>query len=192
MTINEIESELSTVLNSRRYQHTLGVSYTAASLAMCYGCNIEKARIAGLLHDCAKCLSDTELLQTAREHELPISESEEADPYLLHGKVGAYFAENKYGITDPDILSAILFHTTGRPNMTLLEEIIFVADFIEPGRRGTPNLAKVRQDAFIDLDKAALGEIMTTLEFLYSRGREIDTTTLETRDYYQHLIYGKE
>ena len=127
MTINEIESELSTVLNSRRYQHTLGVSYTAASLAMCYGCNIEKARIAGLLHDCAKCLSDTELLQTAREHELPISESEEADPYLLHGKVGAYFAENKYGITDPDILSAIVFHTTGRPNMTLLEEIIFVA-----------------------------------------------------------------
>ena len=84
---------------------------------MCYEHVDEKtALIAGLLHDCAKYLSDKEILKECEKYQLPISQTEQKSPFLLHGKLGAYYAKYKYQIQDPQILSAIAYHTTGHPD----------------------------------------------------------------------------
>ena len=138
-------------LNEKRYVHSVGVEYTAATLAFVYGADIQKARIAGLLHDCAKCIPTEEKLKKAKKYGLPINKSEKANPDLLHGKLGAYIAKEKFGIKDPDILSAITYHTTGHPGMSLLDKIIFVADFIEPNRKMIRDLTEIRREAYEDI-----------------------------------------
>ena len=97
MDLDEIRDALKKELTKSRYRHTEGVMYTAAALAMRYLCSMEDAMTAGLLHDCAKCLSDEEKLRICREHHLPVSEVEERHPQLLHAKVGAFLAREKYG-----------------------------------------------------------------------------------------------
>ena len=113
-----------------------------------------------------------------------VTEVERKNPFLLHAKVGAYLAREKYGIKDPDILNAIQNHTTGRKNMSLLEKIIFVADYIEPGRKHAPNLAEVRKLAFMDIDRALLMILRDTLQYLKASGGDIDPMTEETWRYY--------
>ena len=130
--------------DAKRFEHTLGVEYTAAALAMRYGEDIRNARTAGLLHDCAKCLSDKKRLSICRKNKIPMTELEKKNPFLLHGKVGAYLAKQKYGIKNQDVLNAIRNHTTGRQGMSLLEKIVFIADYIEPCRKHAPNLAETR------------------------------------------------
>ena len=115
--LKKIRKAMEKELDPKRYEHTLGVAYTAASLAMCYGANLNSALIAGMLHDCAKCLSNEKKISICKKHNLPINPAEEKNPFLLHAKVGSYLASKKYGVTDPDILNAILNHTTGRPDM---------------------------------------------------------------------------
>ena len=143
-------------LNEKRYVHSVGVEYTAATLAFVYGADIQKARIAGLLHDCAKCIPTEEKLKKAKKYGLPINKSEKANPDLLHGKLGAYIAKEKFGIKDPDILSAITYHTTGHPGMSLLDKIIFVADYIEPNRKMIRDLTEIRREAYEDIDKCII------------------------------------
>lgn len=175
------------VQDSKRYEHTLGVEYTAAALAMRYNADMESAQIAGLLHDCAKCISDDEKLSICKKHKIPVTESEQKAPFLLHAKVGAYLAQNEYGIEDQDILNAITYHTTGRENMSLLEKIIFVADYIEPGRKHAPNLPEIRFLAFQDLDKALLRILEDTLDYLGTSEGEVDTASEKTYKYYSNL-----
>lgn len=173
--------------DAKRYEHTLGVAYTAAALAMRYNGDIKSAQIAGLLHDCAKCLSDEKRLSICAKHNISMTEIEQRNPFLLHAKVGSFLAMEEYKVTDPDIIHAILNHTTGRPGMSLLEKIIFVADYIEPGRKAAPNLKEVRQLAFEDLDEALLKILEDTLAYLKSTDGEIDPMTQKTYDYYvQH------
>lgn len=171
--------------DSKRFEHTLGVEYTAAALAMRYGCDVQDAQIAGLLHDCAKCLTDEKRLSICRKRRIPITAVEKKNPFLLHAKVGAYLAQKKYGIKNQDILNAIRSHTTGRRNMSTLEKIVFIADYIEPGRTHAPNLAEVRQLAFVDLDKAFLRILEDTLDYLNDTGGDIDPMTEETWNYYR-------
>ena len=147
--IRTLEQEL----NYKRFVHTLAVAGTAASLAMCYGADIEKAEIAGLLHDCAKCLDVRKMQRLCEKAGLEISPYERSSGSLLHSKAGSVLAAEKYGVTDPDLLNAIRYHTTGRPGMSLLEKIIFVADYIEPGRFSAKNLPLVRKMAFADIDR---------------------------------------
>lgn len=173
------------VQDAKRFEHTLGVEYTAAALAMRYGYDIADAQIAGLLHDCAKCLSDEKQLAICKKHNISISVVESRNPFLLHAKTGAYLAGKKYGIMDPDILNAIRYHTTGRPGMGLLEKIVFLADYIEPGRKHAPNLAEIRKLAFVDLDKALLQILEDTLGYLKNSEGEIDPMTEKTCRYYQ-------
>lgn len=187
MDILEIEAALAEKLNKHRYQHTLGVSFTSAALAMCYGCDIKKAQVAGLLHDCAKYLKGDELLKAAREYSLPVNQYEEKNPSLLHGKVGAYFASQVYGENDTEILSAITWHTTGKPDMSLLDKIVFIADYIEPGRRDLPGLSDIRRLAYTDIDKAVLGELKSTVDYLRANGTEIDPATLKTMEFYEKI-----
>lgn len=173
------------VQDRKRFEHTLGVEYTAAALAMCHGASVSDARIAGLLHDCAKCLSDRAQLTACERYGISVSELEKRNPFLLHAKVGACLARKKYGVEKEDILNAILYHTTGREGMCLLEKIVFVADYIEPGRKKAPNLEEIRRLAFRDLDAAMIKILEDTLSYLESSGGEVDPMTGTTLQYYR-------
>ena len=185
--LKHLRKEVKKVQDSKRYEHTLGVEYTAAALAMRYSADLVKAQIAGLLHDCAKCISDQEKLSICKKYKILVTESEQKAPFLLHAKVGAYLAQNKYGVEDQDILNAITYHTTGRANMSLLEKIVFVADYIEPGRKHATNLGEIRLLAFQDLDKALIRILEDTLSYLEDSGGEVDPATEMTYKYYSKL-----
>lgn len=183
--LEKIQYELKKQLKKERYIHTIGVMYTAASMAMRYDEDIEKAMTAGLLHDCGKFAPPGEQIRLCKKYDLPLGESELQMPALIHAKLGVYLAKEIYGICDGDILNAILYHTTGRPDMTMLEKIIFLADYIEPGRKMIPGLSKVRRLAFTDIDQAVCFCSKQTLSYLERSGRPIDPMTRETFLYYQ-------
>ena len=196
--IRKLRKKIEKVQDAKRFEHTLGVEYTAAALAMCYGASVEDARLAGLLHDCAKCLTDEKRLSICKKNDIPVTEIEMRNPFLLHAKVGAFLAKEKYGVGKQDILNAILYHTTGHENMSLLEKIIFVADYIEPGRKQAPNLLEIRKLAFQNLDNAMLQILEDTLKYLQSGGGETDPMTESTWRYYkekreeERRVYGKQ
>lgn len=183
--IKKLNTRMEKKLDSKRYRHTLSVAATAACMAMRLGQDPYKAYIAGLLHDNAKCIPDKKKLSLCRKYGLTINEAEKAGPDLLHAKLGSFLAEKKYSITDKDILSAILYHTTGKPGMTDFEKIIYIADYIEIHRKPLPNIEKIRQLAFTDLDACMLLILENTLMFLKKKGASIDTITLETYRYYK-------
>ena len=191
-SIEEIQKILKKDLKENRYNHTVGVQYTSICLAMKYGYDLELAEVAGLLHDCAKELSGKKLIEICRENGEAISETELKSPFLLHGKAGACMARDHFGITNPMILDAIRYHTTGRPNMTLLDKIVFTADYIEPGRKKAENLKELRQMAFENLDEAVLCILEQTLKYLEACNSEIDSQTIVTRDYYKQLLRSKK
>lgn len=184
MTREKMVVRLKGKINDRRLEHSYGVEYTAACLAMVHGADVEKARIAGLLHDCAKGLPTKDKLEKARKHGLPISKYEEKNPDMLHAKLGAFYARYKYDVTDEEILDAICYHTTGRPNMSLLDKIIFVADYIEPNRRMLPEMEQIRKEAFLDLDQCVIHILKNTLDYLHNTTLEMDYMTQKTYDYY--------
>ena len=181
----KIAAKLKKYLDEDRLWHTLGVMQMSASLAIRYDYPMERAQLAGLLHDCAKCIPSKKKLKICKENKIPVTDFEREHTFLLHAKVGAWVAREKYGVTDPEILSAIMYHTTGRPGMTLLEQIIFTADYIEPGRKQAPNLTQIRHLAFTDLDAAVTKILEDTLEYLKSGDGEMDPMTEETYNYYK-------
>ncbi|MCM1325675.1 MAG: bis(5'-nucleosyl)-tetraphosphatase (symmetrical) YqeK [Bacteroidales bacterium] len=185
--LKKIRKSMEKTLDAKRYEHTLGVEYTAAALAMKYNVSIGDARLAGLLHDCAKCMSDKKRLSICEKHNISMNEVERRNPFLLHPKVGSYLAMQEYGVRNPDVINAILNHTTGRPGMSPLEKIIFIADYIEPGRKQAPNLAEIRKLAFEDLDLALLKILEDTLDYLHGGSGEIDPMTQKTYEYYKAL-----
>lgn len=190
----QMEKELQSVLKKKRYEHTLGVRYTAASLAMCHGCDLEQAQLAALLHDCAKGYSEEELLHLASKHNLEVNTFEKKAPQLLHAKVGAYIAEHQYQVKDEAVLNAIRYHTTGKPDMTPLEKIIFIADYIEPNRKMLEGLPQCRKMAFEDLDLAMYQILKNTLSYLQGKNSadEIDDMTQSAFGYYESIMKNKE
>ena len=164
LTAEAALKRLRTVLKPSRVNHTIGVAETARRLAEHYGTvDPERAYLAGILHDCGKNRGTA----------------------LTHGPVGAVIAREEYGIQDEEILSAIRFHTTGRPAMTDLEKIIFTADYIEPGRDRAPRLEELRKMAFCDLDKTIVCILADTLSYLRDSGADIDESSLQTYNYYK-------
>ncbi|MDO4513273.1 MAG: bis(5'-nucleosyl)-tetraphosphatase (symmetrical) YqeK [Lachnospiraceae bacterium] len=186
-----LRKQMEKVQDEKRYEHTLGVAFTAASLAMRYGADVRKAQIAGLLHDCAKCMTNEERINLCKKNKIEITEIEHANPFLLHAKVGAFLAKEKYDITDNEILSAISYHTTGRPEMTLLEKIVYIADYIEPGRKTAPNLDEVRRLAFENLEEALYKILSDTLEYLQTSDQKTDPMTRQTYEYYRNIRENK-
>lgn len=179
-------------MTKARYEHTLGVEFTAASLAMRYGVDIDKAEIAGLLHDCAKCIDDEDKFDDCKKYKIELTDVEKRNPFLIHSKLGAVYANKLYGIDDEEVISAIRFHTTGKPDMTLLEKIIFIADYIEPGRDKAPNLKEIRQMAFIDIDEAMYMILKDTLDYLDKGEGEKDELTKDTFLFYKEIHDKKE
>ena len=188
MTRIEMREKLRERLTDKRYEHSLGVEYTAAALAMAHGLDIEQAAIAGLLHDCAKCYSAEDKIAKCEKYGLPISDFERQNPELLHAKLGAAVAKDKYKVRDHEILSAITWHTTGCPNMSDLDKIIYIADFIEPNRKELPEMDEIRKEAFQDLDKCLVHILSNILDYLSRKGSTIDPITEETYNYYVRNI----
>lgn len=182
--IADYQKKMKKKLDPIRYVHVISVSYTAMMLAARYGCDVKKAQIAGVLHDCAKRYTDEELIAKCQKRGIALSEEEIKAPAVIHAKYGAWLAEHKYGVQDPEILSAIACHTTGKPEMTDLDKIIYIADYIEPFRDKASNLTKVRELAFKDLDKTLLTILKSTLEYLKSKGAVVDPMTLQAYLYY--------
>ena len=175
--IGKIRKKMEKTLDPKRYEHTLGVAYTASCLAMCHGADPVKAKVAGLLHDSAKCMTNEKRIAICKRNHLPISQVEWENPFLLHAKVGSYLAKSEYHITDQDILNAILYHTTGRPGMSRLEKIVYVADYIEHNR-AFPGVEQARDIAQVSLDRAVAYETARTVEHLAHQGLPIYPQTL--------------
>ena len=189
--IEKISKKLKKELDEDRYRHTQGVMYTSAALAMCYDADMRKALLAGLLHDCAKCIPGNKKIEMCEKYNLDITGIERKNPSLLHAKLGAYLAKDKYDIDDEEILIAIQSHTTGRPDMNLLEKIIYIADYIEPGRRELPNMAEVRHLAFENIDECLYRILRDSLVYLRNQNMPIDQTTEDTYKFYSKTL-GKQ
>ncbi len=185
--LEKFSKRLAKYIDTDRFYHTQGVRYTSAALAMAHGIDIHKAETAGLLHDCAKCMPDSKKLKICEKYKLDISDIEKEYPFLLHGKVGAVIAAEKYGVKDENILNAIRNHTTGRPGMTPLEQVVFIADYIEPRRNKSKNLPEIRRMAFRDLNECCYLILKDTLLFLNTRSGRIDGTTEEAFSFYEEV-----
>lgn len=186
--ITKIRRKLMAELDKERYEHTLGVMYTAASMAMCHGADVEQALLAGLLHDCAKCIPGENKIKMCEKYHLNVSEVERENPSLLHAKLGAFLAAKKYHIEDKEIINAIASHTTGHPHMTLLEKIIYIADYIEPGRPELANMEEVRHLAFRNIDECLYRILEDSLEYLNRLSKPIDPMTEKTYNYYKAVL----
>ena len=183
----DIQTKLKNSLKESRYNHTIGVMFTAASMAMAHKYDINKAMLAGLLHDCAKCLPFEEQVKLCTDNNKEISEYERENKALLHSKAGAILAKIEYDIKDEEILHAIEYHTTSIPNMGTLDKIIFIADYIEPNRKMLDGLTEFRKLAFMDLDETMYGILKNTLQYLQTRqgSGSIDETTRRAYEFYE-------
>ena len=157
---------------------------------MVHGYDLKNAQVAGLLHDSAKCIPNKKKLKICAEHHIPLSDFEKEHPFLLHAKLGAYVAEVKYGIKDKEILSSITYHTTGRQDMSLLEKIIFLADYIEPSR-DFPGVDTIRKLAEKDLNQAVLSAYNSTIKHLIDQDAYIYDLTFLGRNDMVLLIDGE-
>ncbi|WP_024295462.1 bis(5'-nucleosyl)-tetraphosphatase (symmetrical) YqeK [Lacrimispora indolis] len=190
--ILELRNDLKGRLTSSRFEHTISVSFICTALAMRYGCDLNKAELAGLLHDCAKPYGDDEIIRKCRKQGLPLTDDELKAPVVLHAKYGAWLAEHKYRINDEEIINAIRWHTTGRPEMSTLEKIVFTADYIEPRRDRAANLTLVRSMAFADLDECVYLILKDTLDYLAGKGSFVDSMSKQAYAYYKQVHEEKK
>ena len=180
LSLEQLRPVALSCLNHRRIPHVLGTEQEAIHLAERWGCGVEKARRAALLHDCTKKLDLPQQLALAERLRVPLDEMERREIKLLHAKTGAAVAETVFG-TDEEITNAIRWHTTGRAHMTLLEKIIYLADYIEP-TRDFPGVEKLRRVCYEDLDAGLLLGLEMTIAEMEERGAPIHAKTLEARD----------
>ncbi|MDO5149627.1 MAG: bis(5'-nucleosyl)-tetraphosphatase (symmetrical) YqeK [Oscillospiraceae bacterium] len=188
MNRQEMKEKLKEKLSPKRFEHSIGVEYTAGTMAFIYDIDVDKAMIAGLLHDCAKYVSNEKKIQKCEKRHIPISQCEYDNPELLHAKLSAVYAQEKYHISDSEILSAIACHTTGKPAMTTLEKIIYIADYIEPNRNPLPEIDTIRKEAYSDLDQCLLHILHNTVHYLGTKENKMDPVTKETYMYYKNRV----
>ena len=182
---DELEAFMKAHLKPSRYTHSLGVEVMAERLAAIHGADVEKAAFAGRYHDIAKCFTQDEMNECVIKYGLP-------DMYidnnpLAHSKVAAEILKDEFGVTDEEVLNAGRSHTTGRYGMSLLEEIVYVADAIEDNRN-YEGLRELQDQAARDLDGACLFIMDWTLESLERKGRVPDKDTVEARSYISERI----
>lgn len=168
-------------LKPKRMPHVLGTEREAVRLAERYGADVTKARIAALLHDCTKKLDMDEQLALCRQYAIPLDELEQKALKLLHSKTGAAIARDVFA-ADDEIYNAILYHTTGKPDMTLLEKIIYLADYIEP-TRDFPGVETLRRTVYEDLDRGLLLGLTMTIDEMEEMGNPVHHMTRDARDY---------
>jgi len=182
-----IKIDLEKSLSKSRFEHSIGVEYTAANLSMKYCVDkMEVCMLSGLLHDYTKNLSDEDQIKLAKSLNLYINPYEEKLPFLLHGKTAAEIVKNKYNICDEEILDAIRYHTLARKDMTIVDKIIFVADYTEPNRDKAEDLSSIRKLSYEDIDLAVIAILESVLNYLQKSGKEIDPQTEELLEFYKN------
>lgn len=165
LTLDEMKQILEKSLPHKRFQHSLYVYETALKLGKHYHGNLDKIGIAALLHDCGREVPTRDSFMYAVTHNIPMDFVEEHQPVLLHAKLGGYFARDKYGVTDPEILDAIMQHTTGASDMTQTAMIVYLADLLEPTRE-FKGIDELRDVARKDLELAMLKAMEHTMQYL--------------------------
>lgn len=190
MTIDEMKEDLKLLISEERYVHSLGVMEEAVRIAKLYGADVEKCRLAGLLHDCAKQLSPAQYRWLGINGSTDPKGVEEANDYddggkaARHGRAGAVLARLRYGIDDPQILEAIAVHTTGAPEMSVIAQILFIADYTEAGRGDDKCYQKVREKINVSLLDAVIEECDYTIKHnLKRRDRLLSLDTIRTRNW---------
>lgn len=172
---------LKSKLPERRYNHSLGVYNTAVRLAKIYNVCIDKAGVAGILHDYAKYLSEDEARHYITEFQIEIDEVIDKQIDLAHGLIGAELVKRELEIEDIDILNAIKYHTVGRKNMTDIEKIIYLADYIEPNRK-FPGIEEIRQIALHDLDRATLMALNNSINHVITKDSLLHSNSIFARN----------
>ena len=174
-------------IKPKRFQHTLGVEETAVQLARIYGVNPYEASIAALLHDNAKNLTNEELYRICQTYYPQYNLTQEYSS-VFHAFAGAITAKRRYSELSNDVINAICFHTTGRPNMSTLEKIIYAADYAEPGREPFPGLELIREYLFNDLDDGIRHMLQQTVDYVKMKKKKIHPLTITTLDYYTYEV----
>ena len=182
MTVKEIKKILEYELSPKRFTHSVNVMNASIVLAEKHGANLKQAALAGLLHDCAREISNEKLLELSKKFDMNGDHVIFEQPELLHGPVGSKLAKSEYGIIDKSILYAVYYHTIGRENMSLLEKVVFVADYIEPGRKFS-GVEEIRKAAEDDLDQAMILALDSTICHVMSMGRLIHPNAIFTRNF---------
>lgn len=182
MTLEQMKQELEKRLKPSRFRHSLGVAETAMKLAKRFGADEEQARVAGLLHDCAREFRNEDMVKEAEKRGIAIGEVERSMPLLLHADIGAVRVRELYGVEDPAISQAIARHTVGGLEMTVLDKIIWYADMIEPGRDfpGVDELRELGRTA--SLDAMLLAGLSHSIVFVVEKGHLIHPVTVLARN----------
>ena len=181
LTLSQLRPVALSYLKYKRIPHVLGTEQEAIRLATRYGADVEKARVAALLHDCTKKLDMPEQLALCRQYGIELDELEQKALKLLHAKTGAAIAREVFGVDD-EIYRAIWWHTTGHADMTLLEKIIYLADYIEPSR-DFPGVNDLRACVYEDLDRGMLMGLEMTIDEMTEMGNPVHHATVEARDW---------
>jgi len=177
-----VREKLASVLTEKRFIHSLNVADTVVKMAKHYGADEKRTYIAGLLHDCGKSYKGNAAREFAKETGYEPDEIEWLQPGLLHGVIGEYIARHEYGVTDTEVLAAIRWHITGRAGMSVIEKIIYVSDYIEPGR-GFTGVEAMREEAFRNLDRCIVLCANSTIRYVVENGYLLHPKTVETRNH---------
>ena len=171
MTIEEMRALLQQSLKPKRYEHSIRVYETALKMAEHFHADKQKVALAALLHDCGRQIPKEKSVAKAKELGIPVDPVEEAQPILLHAKLGVYYAVHKYGVSpdDTEVLDAIRYHSTGTADMTKTAKIVFLADLIEPGR-DFEGVEEIREASFQELDRGMLLSYDNTIRYLLEDG----------------------
>lgn len=182
-----LDDKLKKMLTQSRYIHSVNVAEYAIYLSEIYGADKEKAYIAGMLHDCAKCLDNETMNYYIKKYDIKLDDYEKESRALAHSIIGVYIAKHEFKIDDEEILNSIKYHTTGNENMTLLEKIIYIADLTEKDRdfNGVEELRYLVENK--ELDKALLTSLNNTISLVIKRNHVIHPRTVNARNY---LIYN--
>ena len=186
-----IEEKLRTMLSEKRYRHSLGVMETAVEMAEIFGVDTEKARLAGLLHDCAKDIERSKRIPLCKELGVKLDAVKKDQKGLIHADLGAKMVETEFGITDPEIIDAVKYHTLGRENMTDLEKILYLADIIEPNRVPFEGMEELRSLCRTNLNCAMLFALDRSIEYIQHRHKKLHSQTLQAQQYFLEICKEK-
>ncbi|MBC2577159.1 HD domain-containing protein [Peptostreptococcus russellii] len=192
MEISEMIEKLNDYLPEKRKRHSLNVAKSAVRLCEFRGCDKKKAEIAGILHDTAKYVKFADVDKYCKKYGIELDDLEKKSTALSHSVLGSYIAKYEFGIDDEEILGAIRYHTTGKPDMSPLEEVIYLADLIEEGR-DYPGVDDLRKMAYSgEIDKAIVKSIDNTITLVLKKKAPLHTRTVEARNYYIQKIKSME
>ena len=177
----ELKEIAKSKMSLKRFTHTLGVVEMSEKLAKIYNANIEKCKVAALLHDICKEMNMEYIKNICKNNFInELSEEDLENNEILHGFAGAYYVKNELGINDKEILNAIKYHTVGAKNMTSVEKIVYIADATEYGRN-YPSVVKIREETYKNLDRGILMEIEHKEKYLESIGKKSHPNTDELK-----------